>query len=74
MDLIFCPMEKLQQTLRGTVNVEEVPVDYTIDTQYKAGVYAEVDAFLNGVDQGRLCTLNEQIQYFPFYNRIANYE
>lgn len=72
--LIFCPMEKLQQTLRGTVNVEEVPVDYTIDTQYKAGVYAEVDAFLNGIDQERLCTLDEQAQYFPFYNRIANYK
>lgn len=72
--LIFCPMEKLQQTFRGTVSMEEVPVDYEIDTKYKAGLYAEVNAFLNGVDQSRLCTIDEQIACFPFYNRIANYK
>lgn len=72
--LIFCPMEKLQQTLRGTVAVEEVPVDYTIDTQYKAGLYAEVDAFINDIDKARLCTLEEQIKIFPVYNKIANYK
>ena len=72
--LIFCPMEKLQQTLRGTVAVEDVPVDYTIDTQYKAGLFAEVDAFINGADQERLCTLDEQVKVFPVYNKIANYQ
>ncbi|MBQ7209006.1 MAG: Gfo/Idh/MocA family oxidoreductase [Lentisphaeria bacterium] len=72
--LIFCPMEKLQQTLRGTVSVEDVPADYEIDTKYKAGLFAEIDAFLNGVDRSRLCTLHKQIECLPFYNRIANYE
>lgn len=72
--LIFCPMEKLQQTLRGTVVTEDVPVDYTIDTRYKAGLYAEVDAFLNGVEQKRLCTVDELIKIVPIYNKIAGYK
>lgn len=44
--LILRPMERLFETRRGTVGVEEVPLHDDLDTRYKAGLYRQVDAFL----------------------------
>lgn len=68
----FSPMEKLRVQKRGTVNIDEVEADYTIDTRFKAGLYKMVDAFLHH-SPSAICTLEEHIQLFPAYCRIGGY-
>jgi predicted dehydrogenase len=45
--LIFRPMEKLQIQRIGSVSIEEVNIDYSIDNEFKPGLYLQVEAFLN---------------------------
>ena len=70
---IFSPMEKLQVQKIGSVAVEtDEKIDYSIDEQFKPGLYLQTVAFLNGNDE-KLCSINEQLQSFPIYEKIANY-
>lgn len=70
---IFKPMEKLQVQKIGSVNVEfDKTVDYSTDEQFKPGLYLQTLAFLNK-QNGKLCTIDEQIEAFPIYQKIGNY-
>ncbi len=71
--LIFRPMEKLQIQKRGSIVQEyDETIDYTLDEQFKPGIYLQTKAFLEE-DFTRMCSINEQHEIFSVYNKIANY-
>lgn len=75
--LIFAPIEKLQIQKRGTVRVElDETVDYTLDINYKPGLYLETATFLGFYPEylKKLKTAQEQLNMFPIYEQIAGRE
>lgn len=74
--LIFRPIEKLQIQELKSVKIEaDDSVDYTLDTEYKPGLYREVAAFLGLDETGwhRLKTVAEQLDMLSFYEKIAGH-
>ncbi len=71
--LILKPLEKLFIQKRGSLDVEEVEINSNLDNLYKPGLYNEVKCFLEG-GGGFLCTIEEQIDNFKWYYKIANYK
>lgn len=66
--LIFKPLETLQLQKLGTFDIEDVMFDNTLDTQFKPGIYKEIESFL---ENGKgLCTLQEQVENIVFYEQI----
>ncbi|WP_232060924.1 hypothetical protein [Vibrio taketomensis] len=65
-------MEKLQIQKLGSVAVEFVEIDDSLDNEYKPGLYKQTEAFLSG-DVSNLCTLSDQKQHIDLYSRIAGY-
>ncbi len=75
--LIFAPIEKLQIQNAGSVKVELLEsVDYTLDTEYKPGLYLETATFLGFYPQfqSKLKTAQDQLNMFPLYEKIAGRE
>ena len=70
--LIFRPMESLQVVRKGSLAIEPVTIDDVLDKSFKPGLYEQVRRFIAGDYQG-ICTLNEQIDKWQLYNRIAGY-
>lgn len=70
---IFRPMEKLQIVRKGSVQVEAVPVDDTLDISFKPGLFIQTERFLCR-DLDELCSLDEQIRRWPIYEKIAGYD
>lgn len=66
------PLEQVQQQLRGTVVWQSVPLDNHFDHEFKAGLYAQVKAFL-AQDPRHFCDLTTQIQRLQWYEQMANY-
>ena len=71
--LYLRPMEKLQIQNIGSVKVEFVEIDESLDLQYKPGLYKQVEAFLNG-DISNFITIQEQAEMTNIYNQIAGYQ
>ena len=69
---IFKPLEKLQVQQQGSLAVEEVDINYPHDSQFKPGLYRQVDAFLDN-NMSSLCSLEEQCQNMSLYQQMANY-
>lgn len=69
---IFRPMEKLHVQKRGTIAVDEVEVDYSMENSYKPGFFKQVEAFINN-DTNEFCDISEQGDMVKIYNKIANY-
>lgn len=70
--LIFSPMEKLQIQKLKSFDVSFVDLDDSLDKSFKPGIYKQVDAFLND-NSGRFCSIQEQRELFPYYQKMANY-
>ena len=70
--LIFRPMEKLQLQKIGSVAIEPCNIDDSLDTQFKPGLYRQVEAFLNGLPEG-LCPISEHIENVRHYVEMAGY-
>lgn len=71
--LIFRPMETLQIVKHGSVALEAVEIDYSVDREYKPGLFRQVESFVN--DQfSELCSLEEQVKHWPIYEKIAGYK
>lgn len=66
------PLEQLQQQLRGTVVWQPVSLDNNVDHEFKAGLYAQVKAFLAN-ELENFCDLTTQIQRLQWYEQMANY-
>lgn len=71
--LILRPMEKLQIQKRGSIAQEFMGIDYSIDDEFKPGLYLQTKRFLND-DFDKMCTIEEQNNMLNIYNRMANYE
>ena len=71
---IFSPMEKLQVQRLGSVSVEfDELVDYTLDEEFKPGLYLQTKSFISNVHD-KFCTIDEQVASFSIYNKIAKYQ
>lgn len=70
--LIFRPMESLQIMHKGSVRIEPVEIDDSLDKEFKPGLYDQVKRFLDDRDIS-LCTLSEQVEHWDYYCRMAGY-
>lgn len=70
---ILRPMEALQVQKRGTIACIDVEVDNSLDKEYKPGLYKQVETFLSG-NNDLLCTIEEQVLLFHYYERMAGYK
>lgn len=70
---ILKPMERLQIQSRGSLKIEEVELNENIDIDFKAGLYMQVDAFLNN-NTSNLCSINDQVTLFSIYEKMAGYQ
>ena len=71
--LILKPFEKLHYQLRDSFEVKEYSLkNEKIDIDYKPGLHNQVVSFLS--HQNDLCTIDEQINNFKWYYKIANYK
>ncbi len=57
------PMEKLAQQILGTVGVEEIKLDETLDSKYKPGLFIQLHKFLSSQTED-LCTIGEQTKNY----------
>ena len=67
--LIFRPMEKLQIQKIGSVAIDLVDVDDSLDKEFKPGLYRQVEAFVKG-RANLLPTIADQVEMLSWYLRI----
>jgi predicted dehydrogenase len=67
--LIFRPLEKLQIQKIGSVAVEMVEVDDSLDKDFKPGLYKQVKAFV-AERTNLLPTISDQVEMLDWYLRI----
>ena len=71
--LYFRPMEELQIQEKGTIKVNPVEIDYTLDTEYKPGLYLQTECFFElGKHKNNLCSIAEHFNALETYNKILN--
>lgn len=66
----FRPMEQLHVQQLGSVKVEKVEIDDSLDQQFKPGLYLQTKNFLENIVDG-LCTLSEQVLKSEMYSQIS---
>ncbi|MDY0328457.1 MAG: Gfo/Idh/MocA family oxidoreductase [Arcobacteraceae bacterium] len=72
--LILRPMEKLQIQKRGSIKQDfDETIDYTLDEEYKPGLYRQTKKFLES-DLCDMCGIEEHFNTIDIYNKIANYQ
>lgn len=69
---IFRPLEKLQVQKTGSVAIEFLEIDDTLDRDYKPGLFRQVQAFVRGA-AGELCSIQEQADMMAIYYKMSNY-
>ena len=67
--LIFRPLEKLQIQKIGSVAVEMVEIDDSLDKDFKPGLYKQAEAFV-GERTDVLPTISDQVEMLDWYLRI----
>lgn len=67
--LIFRPLEKLQIQKIGSVAVEMVEIDDSLDKEFKPGLYKQVEVFV-GERTDLLPTISDQVEMLDWYLRI----
>lgn len=70
--LIFRPMETLQVMHKGSVRIDQVEIDDSLDKTFKPGLYEQVSRFLDDRTDG-FCSLAEQVENWDYYCRMAGY-
>lgn len=66
---ILKPLEELQVQRRGSIVVEKIEIDDSIDKTYKAGLYKQTEAFLNN-DKGNLQSLSNHALWIKHFEKI----
>jgi predicted dehydrogenase len=70
---IFRPLEKLQIQKTGSVAIEFAEgIDYSLDEQFKPGLYQQTKAFLEE-DYSRFCTLKDQAKHMKWYKLMRGF-
>jgi predicted dehydrogenase len=72
--LYLRPLEELRIQNKGSVQINKYELDDKVDTDFKAGLYKEVKAFLYGDGVETLCTLEEQKEHMNIYAEISGEE
>lgn len=70
--LIFKPIETLQVQELGSVAVNAVEFDNSLDKKYKPGLFLQTKAFLN-LELERFCSIEEQSEMIEVYCRMSGY-
>lgn len=71
--LLFKPMETLQIQNIGSVAINLVDIDDSLDKKFKPGLYLQTKAFIEG-DYNRFCTIEEQAYMIKnIYNKMSGY-
>ncbi len=70
--LVFRPMEQLQVVPLGSVRLENVELDDSMDKEFKPGLFMQAKAFLDR-DGRLLCSLDEQLEHCKVYDQMAGY-
>ena len=73
MRYIFRPMEKLHVMRRGSMAIEEYPLEDELDRTFKPGAYRQGLAFLLGDPEQRMVSLSEALTLIPLAEKIAAY-
>lgn len=68
----FRPLEKLQIQQIGSVALESVEIDDSLDREFKPGLFLQTRNFLEGRFEG-MCSLGEHCAKLPIYCRMAGY-
>lgn len=68
--LYFKPMEKLAVQNRGSVAVEEVPINDELDTKYKPGLFNQMRAFVYGDKKERLLSIEGQLRHMEYFDKM----
>ena len=68
--IILKPLEKLQIQKIGSVVVEEIAMDDSLDTKFKPGLYKQVEAFLQH-DYSRFITIHQQAENALLYDKMV---
>lgn len=71
--LILRPMEQLQVQQKGSVVIEAMKADDSLDTDFKPGLYVQVDSWIKNNKQWA-CLLEEHLKAMPVYEQMANYK
>lgn len=69
---ILRPMELLQEQKKGSISIETLKINDSLDHKFKPGLYRQVEAFLTD-ERRNLCDIKQQILLFPFYLKMAGY-
>jgi predicted dehydrogenase len=67
------PLERLAVQEKGSVQVNELEADYSKDIDFKPGLLELNKAFF-AKDASILCTIEEHLLNFTFYEQIGNYK
>lgn len=70
---IFRPLEKLHVTRRGSVAIEEIPLDDDLDQRYKPGVYLQDEQFLLGDPERNLVSYQYAMQLVSLAQIMGGY-
>lgn len=70
--LILRPMEKLQIQRKGSVAIEFVECDYTVDEAFKPGLYLQTKNFIEA-QTSAMCEIKEHAVMMETYCKIASY-
>jgi predicted dehydrogenase len=71
--LIFRPLEKLQEMIKGSFSVSSCVFDESIDNNFKPGLFKQVQAFLQGPGIEYLCSIEEHKKNTRNYCKISGY-
>ncbi|MCV2885447.1 gfo/Idh/MocA family oxidoreductase [Aestuariibacter sp. AA17] len=69
---IFAPLEKLQIQKAGSISIDEVKLNGSLDIDFKPGIYLQTQTFLSG-DCEEMCSIHEQVENMKYYARMAGY-
>ncbi|OFZ51905.1 MAG: myo-inositol 2-dehydrogenase [Bdellovibrionales bacterium RIFOXYB1_FULL_37_110] len=69
--LIFRPMEKLQIQDIGSVAINSVEINDTIDKEFKPGLFKQTECFLSK-DFSRFVNIHDQLSHINIYETILN--
>lgn len=70
--LYFKPVEQLHIQKKGSVKIEQLPLEDELDLKFKPGLYKMTEAFLNG-QKNSFCSIEEQSDKMDIYYQMANY-
>lgn len=68
--LILRPMEELQIQVKGSVAINKVEIDDSLDKQFKPGLYQQTRNFLNN-DLSEFNTIEQHVNMVKVYSMIA---